>query len=145
MIRRLVMAGLIATFPVSAIAQPAEAVVRHFLDDYQAKNLAGIVAASDPAVTMALPFAPGAPVLHGRDAAAAYLDDVFRKYRTISLGDVVLTPAADRRTVTVEAVATFETPSGEPHQVGYVWVMTVANSRIVSARNYILPLSVIPN
>ena len=138
MIRALAALLFFAAAPVTA--RPAEAVVRDFLAGYQAQDLPAIVALSDPAVTMALPFAPGAPTLAGRDAAAAYLADVFGKYRRIVLSDVLLTPAADGRTVTVEAIAAFETPTGARHRVGYVWLITVDHDRIVTARNYLLPL-----
>lgn len=126
---------------VAAQVQPAEAVVRDFLAAYARQDLSRIVALPDPAVTMTLPFAPGAPMLTGRDACAAYLADVFGKYRRITLSAVQLTPAADRRTVTVEAVAAFETPAGERHRVGYVWLITATGGRIVTARNYLVPIA----
>jgi ketosteroid isomerase-like protein len=138
MIRLLALAALL--FAAPAMARPAEAVVRDFLTAYAAQDLAAVTALADPAVTMALPFAPGGPVLRGREAARAYLGDVFGKYRSIVLSDVVMTPAADGRTVTVEAIAAFETHAGERHRVGYVWLITVEREHIIAARNYLLPL-----
>ena len=124
-----------------AAARSPEATVRQFLADYQAMNLAALTAGSGDDTVMAMPFARGgAQRLTGRAAIAAYLGGVFAKYRRIALNDIVVTPAANGRDVTVEAVAAFTTTAAITHRVGYVWILTVVDDRIVASRNYLVPL-----
>jgi ketosteroid isomerase-like protein len=141
--RHAALAALLLLFAAPVAASPTpEVVVQRFLADYQAMRLAAIVAAATPDTVLAMPFAPGGPArVQGPQAIAAYLRDVFGKYRSIVLRDTVLTPAANGRDVMVEAVADFTTPAGATHSVGYIWIITVADGRITASRNYLMPLA----
>lgn len=139
--RQLVLAALLLAATPGAAAPAPETVVRQFLADYAAMRLEAIVAQSAPDTVMAMPFAPGGAVqVQGQAAIAAYLGQVFGKYRSIALRDVMVTPAADGRDVTVEAVADFTATDGARHSVGYVWIIRVVAGRITRSRNYLMPI-----
>lgn len=139
---RLAPFALVAAVSSPAYAATTPAVLAdRMLAAITAKDLAAVIADTADDATLTLQFAPDAPIaLKGKAAVRAYFETFFSRYKSIALTNVVKTPAADGRSITVETMGTFETPAGDRHSVGYVWVITANGGKIVASRAYILPL-----
>jgi ketosteroid isomerase-like protein len=129
----------------AAFAAPAERsraqLVDRMLAAISAKDLPALQADIADNATMRLQFAPDAPaVLTGKDVISGYFKAFFGLYTAISIAEIVKTPAADGKTMTIESKGTFITAKGDQHSVGYVWVIATAHGKITASRAYILPL-----
>jgi ketosteroid isomerase-like protein len=120
-------------------ASPAQTVQR-LLNAFAARDVQALVDGSTDTAVLSMPYALEGPKrLEGRAQLTGYFQAVFARYRAISFQDVRLTPAADGKTVFVEAKATYEALDGSQHRMGYVWAVVVEQGRVASSRNYILP------
>lgn len=137
----LVVLALAFSAPAAAVSADQEptAVVARFLADYAAERIAPMTAYIGRDATMLVPFSPTGPMTLTAAQATAYLQSVFAQYASIALTDVTLTPAADGRTVFVEAKATYTTRAGAAHSVGSIWAIEVVDGKIVRSRTYTVP------
>ena len=120
-------------------ATPAQVAAR-FVADFSARHAASMAAYVAEDAAMTVPFTSNGPqVLRGRAQTSAYFTDLFGNYAKIELSGVTITPAADGRTVFVEALARYTTAAGAAHQVGNVWAIVVRHGLIVSSRSYAIP------
>ena len=140
----LLAIALVSSAPVAASARRApepapRAVVERFLADYAAERLEPMQSYIAASAEMRVHFASSGPMVLDAPHATAYLRSVFAQYATIALSEVTLTPAADGRTVFVEAKATYTDHAGASHSVGSVWAIEVVHGKIVRSRTYTIP------
>jgi ketosteroid isomerase-like protein len=123
--------------PVAVVAAPASgsALVDRLLSDFAAERLQSIESYVADDAVMATPMR-----LVGKPQIAAYFTQIFDRYDAITLADIVKTRSSDGRSIVVEATGTYRTPAGESHSVAYVWIVTTRGGKLVSSRNYTIPL-----
>ncbi|MEO7937250.1 MAG: nuclear transport factor 2 family protein [Burkholderiaceae bacterium] len=139
--RTFVLTAVVVATPAVArpVIAPPKVVVERFLADYAAERIAPMADYIAPDAVMRVPFSPTGPATLSAAQATAYLQSVFAQYQSIVLSDVAVTPAADGRTVFVEAQATYTNHAGETHRVGSIWAIEVVRGKIVRSRTYTVP------
>jgi ketosteroid isomerase-like protein len=139
-VHRLLLGSLlVANAPAVEAKAPTaapRAVVERFLADYAAERADAMQSYIAADAQMRTPFAPTGPVVLDTAQAMAYLRSVFARYAAITFSDVVLTPAADGRTVFFEGKATYTDRAGVSHSVGNIWAIEVVGGKIVRSRIY---------
>ena len=139
----LAVVMLLPLSTASASGSSQSQLVEGMLAAISAKDLPALERDIAADASMQLEFAPEAPImLHGRSAIAGYFKAFFDLYSTIFITNIIKTPAADGKTITIESKGTFRTPTGDEHSVSYVWIITTSANKIQGSRTYILPLRV---
>jgi ketosteroid isomerase-like protein len=132
---------ILAPVPVAAAPASGSALVDRLLSDFAAERLQSIESyvADDAVMVTQLPMATPMRLV-GKPQIAAYFTQIFDRYDAITLADIVKTRSSDGRSIVVEATGTYRTPAGESHSVAYVWIVTTRGGKLVSSRNYTIPL-----
>ena len=141
----MLVEATLALSPVAALASPMSTTPAHLVDrllsDFAAENLSSIERYTASDVTMLTQLPMEQPIRWtGRAQIAAYFRTVFERYDSITSSHVIKTPAADGRTIVVEANGTYRTAQVETHTVGYVWFVRTSHDKIAAYRNYTFPL-----
>jgi uncharacterized protein len=113
----------------------------HAIEALQAGNIDGWMQIYAPDAVHEFPFAPEGAIrgLEGRDAIAAYMNQLPQRIRFGSLSDVRVREAGDE--LIIEATGHHQRiPDGTPRVLSYVWFITLRDGKVTHFRDYMNPL-----